>query len=121
MEKTGETYTLIGFERRAGKGKVGCKPEKLSPLHSVHSRTPDGVIAFHGDADTTVTIKSVELFCDAINGEGKFAVLHCCLGRAHGFFKQNKTFEGVSNYEDAITKLDATLVKMGWLREAACG
>lgn len=108
------TYTPIGFEKGALEKRVGCEPKELSPLHHVDAKTPPAVI-FHGDADTTVGIRSVELFCDALKAHGTKAILHSYPGRKHAFFNEGRKHEGTEDYPDTLVKLEAALEEMRWL------
>lgn len=111
-----EVYTPIGFEKGAIQPKTGCEPIEISPLHHVDANTPP-VVAFHGEADTTVGIRSVALFCEAVEAHGKVATLHRYPGRAHAFFNRGKKGPaGEDDYADTLVKLDAALVAMGWLK-----
>lgn len=112
----GKTDSPIGFEKGAIQAKVGCPPEKLSPLHHVDAKTPMAVL-FHGDADTTVGIESAELFCEAIREQGKQSTLHTYPGRPHSFFNRGKKRpDGANDYEDTLVKLDTALKGMGWIK-----
>jgi acetyl esterase len=81
----------LDFERaRAGAAKEGRKLEdvlKVSPYHHLKAGHPPTVI-FHGDADTTVPIESVQTYAAKVKELGGACEVVVSPGQAHAFFNK---------------------------------
>ena len=81
----------LDFERaRAGAAKEGRKLEDLlrvSPFHHLKAGHPPTVI-FHGDADTTVPIESVQAYAAKVKELGGECEVVVTAGQGHAFFNK---------------------------------
>lgn len=81
----------LDFERaRAGAAKEGRKLEdvlKVSPYHHLKAGHPPTVI-FHGDADTTVPIESVQAYAAKVKELGGACEVVVTPGQGHAFFNK---------------------------------
>jgi acetyl esterase len=109
--------------------RLGVEPPKLSPAHHVRKDLPPCVI-FHGEADTTVRIQTVEKFTSLMKESGNRCELHRFPNAPHGFFnlagdnsKQGNAKKAKANgnnqrrdwHEKSLTQLDEFLVSLEWL------
>ena len=101
-----------------GAKKVGDDPLSLSPLHQVGKDAPPSLI-LHGEADTTVSIKSIRRYvkrCEELGVESRLAAYD---GAGHGFFNHRdfrKPKEGTPDYYTLTMKEVATfLTRHGYL------
>ncbi|QDT15511.1 alpha/beta hydrolase family protein [Alienimonas californiensis] len=90
--------------------------ERLSPIHHVDAGDPPTIL-FHGEKDTTVPARSVELFCEALRRDGVRAELALFPGAGHGFFNQGR--DGGRPYRTTLRLTDAFFTSLGWLSEPA--
>ncbi|MFO0977673.1 MAG: alpha/beta hydrolase [Planctomycetaceae bacterium] len=67
------------------KDRLGAEPEAMSPAHHVRAGLPP-VIIFHGRADSTVNVKTVEKFAELMESSGNRCDLKLYDGAPHGFF-----------------------------------
>ena len=98
---------MSGLEKR-----MGTKPENISPYHNMAGKLPPTII-FHGTADKTVPIISIELFTKKMHELGNKCTLVAYQGEPHGFFNY-----GSSNavFVDTVHKMDEFLVSLGYLK-----
>jgi acetyl esterase/lipase len=109
--------------------RLGVEPTKLSPAHHVRKDLPPCVI-FHGEADTTVRIQTVEKFTSLMKDAGNRCELHRFPNAPHGFFnlagdiaKQGNAKKSKSNsndprhdrHEESLKQLDDFLVSLDWI------
>jgi acetyl esterase len=92
--------------------RLGDKAESLSPYHQVRSGLPPTLV-LHGQADTTVPYKTVELFTERMNEAGNRCELVGYEDAGHGFFNPGRGEGG--EHENTLRRLDAFLVSLGWL------
>ncbi len=81
--------------------RLGDKPEQLSPYHQLTKTLPPTLI-LHGQADTTVPYKTVELFTNKAKQMGCDCTLIGYADEQHGFF----------NYQRNQSKYEATRDEM---------
>lgn len=86
---------LIGYNPVADlreerwRDRVPGDPARISPSALVRAGLPDTLL-FHGVADTTVPIKQVRDFCNAMKSAGNDCHLEEAEGAAHGFFNHGR-------------------------------
>ena len=111
--------TAAGFEVEADNpriaqlhGRLGGKPEALSPLWHVSAETAPTII-FHGIDDRTVPFSQAEDFADAMEQ----AEIHCELngydGAGHGFFNYGRGDDRA--FVETMRQADEFLADLGWL------
>ena len=98
---------LKGFGAGLDKGRFGCEPTEISPIHHVKKGLPPTII-FHGKADTTVPYATVEKFTEVMKAAGNRCELVGYEGQPHGFFNKAK-------YQETLDATDAFLVSLGYL------
>lgn len=89
--------------------RIGDKPESASPFHHLSKDLPPTMI-FHGQADTTVSYSTVELFRDKAKMLGCDCRLMGYEGEGHGFFNQ-----GRSKYFETRDSMIAFLSELKYL------
>ena len=110
-----EGYVPLGFEKTT-ETRVGCAPEKLSPLHFVDKSTPPTLI-MHGTADTTVGIRSVALFRERLQQYGTQAGLKRYVDQGHGFFNKGRG----EAYEQTVEQMLEFLTETGVIETGVIG
>jgi acetyl esterase len=103
--------------RDAGKAasladRMGVEPQKLSPYHHVAQGAPPTII-FHGQDDTTVPYRTVELFAKAMTDAGNKCQLVGYAGQAHGFFNYGRGNN--EHYQKTVVEMDKFLMGLGYL------
>ncbi len=98
---------LKGFGAGLDKGRFGCEPTEISPIHHVKKGLPPTII-FHGKADTTVPYATVEKFTEVMKAAGNRCELVGYEAQPHGFFNKAK-------YQETLDATDAFLVSLGYL------
>ena len=98
---------LKGFGAGLDKGRFGCEPTEISPIHHVKKGLPPTII-FHGKADTTVPYATVEKFTEVMKAAGNRCELIGYEGQPHGFFNKAK-------YPETLEATDGFLVSLGYL------
>lgn len=90
----------------------GRDPREISPYHHV---TPDDppTIVFHGEADTTIPIRTARMFVEAMRKAGNRCELVAYAGKAHGFFNYGRD-DGQAFYDTAL-EADKFLASLGYL------
>jgi acetyl esterase/lipase len=91
--------------------RMGVEPKEISPYHHVAKGAPPTII-LHGQADTTVPYRTVELFAEAMKAAGNDCRLVGYEGQAHGFFNFGR--EG-SKYEETVRAMDEFLETLGYV------
>jgi acetyl esterase len=85
--------------------------QKISPAAHVTKGLPPTII-FHGKADTTVPIATVERFCRLMNEAGNSCKLVAFDGKSHGFFNYRRDKEA---FRQTVRAADEFLVELGIL------
>ena len=93
--------------------RMGVEPLKLSPYHHVAKGAPPTII-FHGEDDSTVPYRTVELFAKAMTDAGNKCQLVGYAGQAHGFFNYGRA--GNEHYQKTLEAMDKFLVELGYLK-----
>ena len=93
--------------------RFGVSPTAFSPYHNIGSNQPPAII-FHGDADTTIHHKSVELFTEKYKSLGNRCELVTYQGQGHGFFNFGRGDNAM--FIATLTEMDAFLRSLRYLR-----
>ncbi len=93
--------------------RFGVSPTAFSPYHNIGSNQPPAII-FHGDADTTVPHKSVELFTEKYKSMGNRCELVTYKGQGHGFFNFGRGDNAM--FIATLTEMDAFLRSLRYLK-----
>jgi len=91
--------------------KVGDEYKQISPLHNLKEGLPPTII-FHGTADTSVPIESIQYFQVASNRLGNRSELNLYEGQEHGFFNFSRSED---NYKKTVFETDKFLNSLGYL------
>lgn len=97
---------------RATEGKTGTEVQallKLSPYHHLKAGHPPTII-FHGDADTTVPIQTVQDYTAKVKELGGSCEVSVSAGQAHAFFNKEPYVW------DTLKLAEAFLAKQGLLK-----
>ena len=100
---------------RLDANRFGVPPAELSPYHHLQRNGPPTII-FHGEADTTVPLASIELYRDRAVSLGIACELVRYPGQTHGFFnygRGNNEF-----FEKTTARMVAFLDQLGYLAGA---
>ena len=84
----------------------------LSPLFHVKPGLPPAII-FHGTADATIPIGSIETFCERMAEAGNVCELVPFAGKAHGFFNHGR--DGNVAFTQTVRLADRFLASLGYL------
>ncbi|MFN9717663.1 MAG: alpha/beta hydrolase [Planctomycetota bacterium] len=127
-----EESTLVEAEQEKTdvlRVRLGVEPTKLSPIHHVRKDLPPCVI-FHGEADTTVRIQTVERFTTLMKNAGNRCELNRFPNAPHGFFNLRGENVGQKDLKDtgpngfdrrrewhetSLRQLDQFFVSLTWL------
>ena len=93
--------------------RFGVSPTAFSPYHNIGSNQPPAII-FHGDADTTINHKSVELFTEKYKSLGNRCELVTYQGQGHGFFNFGRGDNAM--FIATLTEMDAFLRSLRYLK-----
>ena len=93
--------------------RFGVSPTAFSPYHNIGSNQPPAII-FHGDADTTIHHKSVELFTEKYKSLGNRCELVTYQGQGHGFFNFGRGDNAM--FIATLTEMDAFLRSLHYLK-----
>ena len=93
--------------------RFGVSPTAFSPYHNIGSNQPPAII-FHGDADTTIHHKSVELFTEKYKSLGNRCELVTYQGQGHGFFNFGRGDNAM--FIATLTEMDAFLRSLRYLK-----
>lgn len=98
-----------------GHARVKSYWEEISPMHNIQPGVPPTII-FFGDNDVCVPVKTMKSFQKKMEEAGNVSETHIYEGQRHGFFHISKG--GRKLFEDVLTKVDAFLVKNGFISGA---
>ena len=93
--------------------RFGVSPTAFSPYHNIGSNQPPAII-FHGDADTTIHHKSVELFTEKYKSLGNRCELVTYQEQGHGFFNFGRGDNAM--FIATVTEMDAFLRSLRYLK-----
>ena len=93
--------------------RFGVSPTAFSPYHNIGSNQPPAII-FHGDADTTIHHKSVELFTEKYKSLGNQCELVTYQEQGHGFFNFGRGDNAM--FIATVTEMDAFLRSLRYLQ-----
>ena len=93
--------------------RFGVSPTAFSPYHNIGSNQPPAII-FHGDADTTIHHKSVELFTEKYKSLGNRCELVTYQEQGHGFFNFGRGDNAM--FIATVTEMDAFLRSLRYLQ-----
>ena len=97
------------------KARFGEDLQQISPYHHI-SKGVAPTLILHGKADSRVPFRSVELFCEEMQKEGNRCDLIGYESAQHGFFNYGPA--GNVAFADTMSKTDAFLVDLGYLKSA---
>jgi acetyl esterase len=89
----------------------GRKPREISPYHHVTPGDPPTLV-LHGEADTTIPIRTARMFVEAMKKAGNPCELAAYEGEGHGFFNYGR---GEAFYH-TMREVDKFLVSLGYLQ-----
>jgi len=89
---------------------------EISPYNHVSPDDPPTII-FHGEADTTVPIRTARMFVEAMEKAGNRCELVAYDGKSHGFFNYGR--DGGEAFYDTVRKADEFLTSLGYLKGAS--
>ncbi|MBL8813522.1 MAG: alpha/beta hydrolase [Planctomycetaceae bacterium] len=87
--------------------RLGAEPESMSPVHHVRAGLPPAII-FHGRADTTVNVKTVEKFAELMQKDGNRCELKLYDGAPHGFFNAPNNAQARAKAADGAQRADVS-------------
>ena len=96
-----------------GHDRVQPRWKEISPMHNIRKGAPPTIV-FLGTKDKLIPMATGEEYDRRMKAAGNVSQLHLYKDQPHGFF--NKGRKG-GHYEDTVTKMDAFLVKLGWLNK----
>jgi acetyl esterase/lipase len=88
---------------------------EISPYHHVTPGDPPTIVV-HGEADTTIPIRTARMFTDAMKKAGNRCELAAYDGKGHGFFNYGRD-DGQAFY-NTLQKVDEFLTSLGYLNGA---
>lgn len=94
-------------------GRLGAKPEELSPMDHVHPGLPPTII-FHGKDDTVVPFVTIEAFDRAMKTAGNRCEVVAFEGQGHGFYNPDKNAGRF--YKETLRLTDQFLNSLGYLK-----
>ena len=87
--------------------RLGAEPDAMSPVHHVRAGLPPTII-FHGRADTTVNVKTVEKFTELMQNDGNRCELRLYDGAPHGFFNAPNNTQIKTKAADGAQQADVS-------------
>lgn len=100
-----------------GYGHDRVKPwfPAISPAHNITMDDPPTIV-FFGSEDPLVPVATAKKFDAELKAVGVASEVWIYEGQPHGFFNESKSPE---SFLDTVLKMDAFLVKLGWLEDGA--
>ena len=101
------------------KARTQGRPEEIAPINHVRKGLPPSII-FHGTADPTVLLASVEEFAKRMTVAGNCCELKPYKDQVHGFFnagrgKGEARAKANRNYHKTLVQMDSFLASLGYL------
>jgi acetyl esterase len=92
--------------------------QSFSPMHNIDKNIPPSIF-FLGTKDTLIPVKTGEKWNQLVKAQGQKSELHLWDGQTHGFFNHGKTkgANGGKVYNEILAKMDAFLIKIGFLQK----
>ncbi len=87
----------------------------ISPAHNITKDDPPTIV-FFGSEDPLVPVATAKKFDADLKTVGVESEVWIYEGQPHGFFNESKSPE---SFLDTVLKMDAFLVKLGWLKDGA--
>ncbi len=101
-----------GPEDGWGHDRVVDRWKEISPAHNISKDAPPTIV-FLGTEDKLIPVSIAEKFKANLDAAGVANELHLYEGQAHGFFNLSKG--GEEFFLDTLAKMDAFLVRLGYL------
>ena len=96
-----------------GHSRVQPRWKAISPMHNIRKGAPPTIV-FLGTKDDLIPVATGEEYDRRMKAVGSSSELHLYKDATHGFFNQGRPGD---HYADTVTKMDAFLVKHGWLQK----
>ncbi|MBL68942.1 MAG: peptidase S9 [Verrucomicrobiales bacterium] len=96
-----------------GHDRVKTRWKEISPMHNLRKGAPPTIV-FLGTQDKLIPVSTGREYDRRMKAIGSRSELHLYDGATHGFFNEGRKGD---HYADTIKKMDAFLVKLGWLKE----
>ena len=96
-----------------GHSRVQPRWQAISPMHNIRKGAPPTIV-FLGTKDDLIPVATGEEYDRRMKAAGSPSELHLYKDATHGFFNQGRPGD---HYADTVTKMDAFLVKHGWLQK----
>ncbi len=105
--------------RGYGAAFIGPENEKLSLIDHIRGGLPPSII-FHGTADQTVPVGTIERFVRLMKAAGNRCDLVAYPGGVHGFFNspEFRPDTNLERYQDTLKRMNSFLISIGILRGA---
>ncbi len=96
-----------------GHSRVQPRWKAISPMHNIRKGAPPTIV-FLGTKDDLIPVATGEEYDRRMKAVGSPSELHLYKDATHGFFNQGRPGD---HYADTVVKMDAFLVKHGWLQK----
>ena len=96
-----------------GHSRVQPRWKTISPMHNIRKGAPPTIV-FLGTKDDLIPVATGEEYDRRMKAAGSPSELHLYKDATHGFFNQGRPGD---HYADTVAKMDAFLVKHGWLQK----
>ena len=96
-----------------GHSRVQPRWQAISPMHNIRKGAPPTIV-FLGTKDDLIPVATGEEYDRRMKAVGSPSELHLYKDATHGFFNQGRPGD---HYADTVAKMDAFLVKYGWLQK----
>lgn len=104
----------LDFDEEKSTKRFGPNWKEIVPLFHLSPGMPPAII-FHGEADRTVSVDDIRIFCGNLDSLGIKNELHTYEGMDHGFFNYKKGDNPF--YFDTLNKAETFLVSLGFLEK----
>ena len=96
-----------------GHSRVQPRWRAISPMHNIRKGAPPTIV-FLGTKDDLIPVATGEEYDRRMKAVGSPSELHLYKDATHGFFNQGRPGD---HFADTVAKMDAFLVKYGWLQK----